>query len=314
MKSIWPIVWTVVGAMVAAEVGVLWLHPEAMRALFSRAPTGTHAQSNGSCAPDTARPGPGTYRGRTPERRLLEAIESDDANSTRAILRALKNVPRSGPDGVSLLDYALPKRNKPIVDALIEAGADPKYRGCGEIALNALAAASDSFQARPSVPIAEVLLAHGAPLTNRTEAVAPANRNDPLVTAAAFGDLELVRWLHAHGAAIDAKDFRGATPLLAVMMEYDGLTPSQRYKVVQLLLSLGAEPTAYEPKRGSAMHLAVESGDKEIVKLLLEHHADVKVRDAEGRTPLQYAEFLQSHRRGGVEPPNGLGEIVALLK
>jgi cytohesin len=212
------------------------------------------------------------------------------------------------------LDYALARRNKAIVDVLIEAGADPKYRGCGEIALNVLAAAPDKFLARPSVPIAEVLLAHGAPLTNRAEAVSPANRNDPLVTAAAFGDLELVRWLHAHGAPINSKDFRGATPLLAVMMEYEGLTPLQKYKIVQLLLSLGAEPTAYEPNRGSAMHLAVESGDKEIVKLLLEHHADVNVRDGRGRTPLQYAEFLQSYHPDGARPPNGVGEIIALLK
>ena len=62
------------------------------------------------------------------------------------------------------------------------------------------------------------------------------------------------------------------------------------------------------------MHLAVESGDKEIVKFLLEHHADVKVRDASGRTPLQYAQYLQSQRSNGAEAPIGIGEIVALLK
>ena len=313
MKSVWPIVWTIVGLAVAAEAGVLLFHPEAVKAIFSRAPTSTPAQSNESCAPDTERPSSDLFRGHTPEQRLLVAIQSDDAGSTKAILRTLKHVPRSGPNGISLLDYALVTRNKAIVDALIDAGADPRYRGCGDIAMNVLAASPDRFRARPSVPIAETLLAHGAPLTNRAEAVPP-KRNDPLVTAAAYGDLDLVRWLLAHGAPIDGKDFRGAPPLLAVMMDYDPLTPLQKYEVVQLFLSFGADPTAYEPKLGSALHLAVESGDKEIVKLLLEHHADVKVRDAHGRTPLQYAQYLQSQRSKGAEAPIGIGDIVALLK
>jgi cytohesin len=314
LKSIWPIIWTIVGLIVVGEAGFLVFHPGALNALFSRASTSIHERSNGNCASDTEVPNPGTFRAHTPERQLVEAIESDDANRTRAIVRTLKKVPRSGPDGTSLLHYAISRRNKSIVDALIDAGADPKYRGCGEIAMNVLAAVPDEFQARPAVPIAEVLLAHGAPLSNEAEAVRPANRNEPLVTAAVFGDLELVRWLHAHGARIDAKDFRGATPLLAVMMEYDGLTPMRKYKVVQLLLALGADPTAYEPKRGSAVHLAVESGDKEIVRLLLEHRADVKVRDSEGRTPLQYAEFLHAHHPDGVQARNELQGIIALLK
>jgi len=100
---------------------------------------------------------------------------------------------------------------------LINAGADPKYRGCGEIALNSLAAAPGAYQARPSIPIAETLLAHGAPLSNAAEAVPPSNRNDPLVTAAIFGDADLVRWLHAHGAPINYDSPKALGAIIALL-------------------------------------------------------------------------------------------------
>ena len=315
MKAFWPAVWTIVGLLVLGEVGFL-VHSGLLTRLFSQASTQTTPVSaHEHCAPDTEFLKPGTFRPASVEARLFEAIRSDDVNRTKAIVRSLNKVPRSGPTGVSMLDYALTTRNKEIVDTLISAGADPRYRGCGEIAMNTLAAGSGPYPARPSVPIAEILLAHGAPLTNEAEAVAPSNRNEPLVTAAIYGDTDLVRWLYQHGAQINAKDFRGATPLLATMIEYDDLAPSRKYQVVDLLLSLGADPTARQPTFGSALHLAVESGDTEIVKLLLAHRADVSARDAKGRTPLQYAEFLQTHptEQGNTES-NKLGAIVALLK
>ena len=64
------------------------------------------------------------------------------------------------------------------------------------------------------------------------------------------------------------------------------------------------------------MHIAVESGDTEIVKFLLAHHADVSAEDGRGRTLLQYAEFLQSHPEdpAAVASREKLHAIIALLK
>ena len=80
--------------------------------------------------------------------------------------------------------------------------------------------------------------------------------------------------------------------------------------VAQFLLEHNANPNCrYGPTDGrTALHLAVESGNREIVLLLLQHGANPNLRDGQGRTPLgvvvanenkEMADLLRKH--GAVE-------------
>lgn len=97
--------------------------------------------------------------------------------------------------------------------------------------------------------------------------------------------LTIVKLLLKHGAPVNAKGgLCEETPLLfAVKNKY------QCVKIVKLLLANGANVNDYDMYRKTALHIAVENGDKKMIKLLLEHKADVNVKNCNGRTPLHLA-------------------------
>src|SRR5579859_1674410 len=59
---------------------------------------------------------------------------------------------------------------------------------------------------------------------------------------------------------------------------------------VKALLDAGADPNKRDRLGATALHDAAWNGYREIVELLLDHHADVNARHLEaGSTPLHYA-------------------------
>ncbi|MNK22270.1 Ankyrin repeats (3 copies) [compost metagenome] len=111
------------------------------------------------------------------------------------------------------------------------------------------------------VAFSNVALANNVVTTPNFELVSGYKTNTPLGLAIAKGDLETAKKLIEYGAAINEKS-NGMTPLMI----------AARYNKV------------------------------EIVKLLLEKGADVKVKDEKGITALKYAEASNSN------------EVVVLLK
>ncbi|HLJ13260.1 MAG TPA: ankyrin repeat domain-containing protein [Bryobacteraceae bacterium] len=65
---------------------------------------------------------------------------------------------------------------------------------------------------------------------------------------------------------------------------------------VALLLKHGANPNAPGPKGLSASHLAVQRGDREMARLLLDAGADVKLRTANGESVLERYGFGTTRR------------------
>lgn len=78
---------------------------------------------------------------------------------------------------------------------------------------------------------------------------------------------------------------------------------SEQWDMMRLLLKAGVDVNAIGSIRSTALHVMVEfARDAKLVKLLLEQGAEVNARDAEGLTPLDWAER------------NGDKAIVRLLK
>lgn len=70
----------------------------------------------------------------------------------------------------------------------------------------------------------------------------------------------------------------------------------------QVLLEAGASPNVGDNNNNTALHYAAGYGQADIVKLLLDHKADVSAKNEEGKTAKEVAEL------------NEQKAVVALLK
>jgi ankyrin len=126
---------------------------------------------------------------------------------------------------------------------------------------------------------------------------APGGRT-PLHPAAGAGHEEVVEYLLQQGAEVDAADTWGRTTLwLAVRYE--------REEVIRLLLEAGADPGRrwQHPSRfiemstdvgqvgdcATVLHVAAAVDDGQVLRLLLDHGAEVDALEYGGRTPLMTA-------------------------
>jgi hypothetical protein len=131
-----------------------------------------------------------------------------------------------------------------------------------------------------------------------------------LVQAAARGDTDEIDRLLADGVAVNgeapaplpggklipglAQLFPGGipqmpmTPLLAAVV-------NKQQPAAERLLRGGAGPNLVHSRHGTPLHAAIGAGDVELLQLLIEHGADVNVRNAQGQTPLQ---MLAASRTG----------------
>ncbi|MDR3706689.1 MAG: ankyrin repeat domain-containing protein [Capsulimonadaceae bacterium] len=110
--------------------------------------------------------------------------------------------------------------------------------------------------------------------------------DSPLHRACFSGDLSTVRHLVDAGADVNLQGERNGrdTPLmLAIAAE------ENRGAIVKLLIDHGANVRLADNKGRTALHLAALYGDLPLATLLLAHGADVNARDAEGHTSLSYA-------------------------
>jgi ankyrin repeat protein len=206
------------------------------------------------------------YREFTPEN-LSYWIAAGNADMVRRSLAHGVDVNAAATNGPSILAQAIATSRLDIVQPIVEAGADVNAPG------------SSSRPAVRSDPLIFVAACHRP---------GPGNADDSAA---------IVSLLAAHGARLTEHSFAGLTTLQAAARCANRAT-------VAALLSAGVEidarkapmlmangqPTTGDPWGGAtAMHFAVESGDAETIKTLLDHKANVNAQMTDGRTPLLMA-------------------------
>ena len=205
----------------------------------------------------------------------------------------------------------------PVVKRLLAAGADPNSREDGDwtplhraasdghesvvrllLAHGADPRAIDDQGATPfqyaflyrHVPVAELLAARDPGFSTSNSARAA------LARAAGDGDAEGVRFLLSKGVDVNSTDRDGLTPLQLAINQWpspradrqDPRAIDQR-KVVELLLTAGAQVEARGRNGARPLHHAAKFGRVDIAELLLARGAQVDARDEWDWTPLDWA-------------------------
>jgi ankyrin repeat protein len=225
---------------------------------------------------------------------LLDAIKSQDRAAFERQLAACSDVNGQDKFGRVPLSCAIESGSVEIVERLLDSGADP-------VRVDAL----EHSVERGEKEIVRVLLRRGVEPN-------PFGSSDPLRTACALGNVDIVKMLLKASSNPNATTEPGADT--ALMMAARALSP----EIVQALLDKGADVNACNRDGWTALFNAVvapsvrfskierQAGSKlmwaetvpnpkenerakEVVKLLLDNGADVNQRDEDGRTPLTFA-------------------------
>ena len=136
-----------------------------------------------------------------------------------------------------------------------------------------------------------------------------------LHVAAAAYRLELARALLACGAAVDAKNRRGATPLHYAV---DGgpraahWNPRAQAKLIDCLLAAGADPNSVDKSGTMPLHRAVRNRCAAAVRALVDGGADARAGNQRGSTPLSLAR--QTTGRGGSGSLEAKAEQAEILR
>lgn len=193
-------------------------------------------------------------------RGIIDAADAGDLNKVEAELARDPNLARAANDtGDTALHHAAGRRQAAIVQALLDAGADPDpVRGDGYRPIHL--AVMTNFLAGGPPPearaIADLLLVRGARYS--------------MFLASLLGDVEFIRGALARDRSLaNEEDTNHHRPISAAARRGD-------LEVVRLLLDHGADPSAPEEgaPRGHALWIAVYGAHYDMAELLLNHGAD----------------------------------------
>ncbi len=115
----------------------------------------------------------------------------------------------------------------------------------------------------------------------RIHSLAVGDGETPLMVASESGSRRLVQQLLSAGAQVNAVDARGSTPVIRAAR-------NGHVSVVKLLVAAGANVNVSQDGRSLLMHI-VESGDMLTSERLLAAGADVNYRSGAGMTALDVA-------------------------
>ena len=228
---------------------------------------------------------------------MVEALRTGDRQSfSRFVAEDPRLLNARGPEGSTPFMYAVLYSDAPALAQLLKKGADPNIRN-DDNATALMWAATDLAKTR-------LLLAHGAEVNVvsndfRTALMAAAARpgggpvvkllldrgadpnpktlSPPLLEAAIAGDVESMELLLARGADVKAPPVGSGALVLSARAKCS--------RCIDLLIAKNLEPAAYT----GALQFIAALGDAKLVRLLLDHGADVNAVHPVGRTALMFA-------------------------
>ena len=180
---------------------------------------------------------------------------------------------------ISPLLVALRGRHIRIAELLLEHGGNVDIRGKrGQTPLHNVVLWSHNSV----VNTVQFLLNHGADVNAR--------RGGDLCTslhlAANNGEFKVTQMLLEHTADVDSRNGKGQTPLRLVSGLEMSLNECNRPSVVNLLIARGADVNARDMTHATPLHYATRCVRLEVVRVLLDHAANVNDQGAT-RTPLR---------------------------
>jgi len=211
------------------------------------------------------------------------AASFGEDRTARVLIDAGADVNAVGPQGKTPLHLAAASGRLAVVRALIDAGADVKAATeMDETPLHTAAA-------RGHREIVELLIERkadvNAKMKEMTYSPQPKGSITPMLVALNGGHADVVRVLAKAGGLPAVDGAKNATALLPAA------AGSKHRALVRLLIEQGAPPNTTLPHQegSTALHLAAEAGDLELVKWLVARKADLKSLDVRGWTPLTRA-------------------------
>jgi ankyrin repeat protein len=205
-----------------------------------------------------------------------------DLKTVRALIKEAVDLNAQQPDGMTALHWAVQRRDLPIIDALLAAGA--KVDITNRVGLKPFYLAAQNGDA---AAIARLLAAG-----EDANAVLTAEGETVLMLTAQTGNPEAVKLLLDRGADPNVQQFRGQTALMWAAAEGHA-------DVVALLLARGADPSLSStastkqerrpPGGMTALLFAARQGHLDTARALLDGGADVNQAGADNTSPLLIA-------------------------
>jgi ankyrin repeat protein len=248
---------------------------------------------------------------------LLAVARTGNVEAARLLLDHGATVDaREGWGGQTALMWASARRHPEMMRLLIASGADVNARGAvrdyqRHVTAEGRPKSLDSGGFTPllyavrenCMACVEVLLEHGADID-----LADPDGVSPLLVAIMNANWDVARQLILAGADVNQWDIYGEAPLFTAIglrsringgrASIDPLNETDGLTIVRMLLERGANPNMqlfFRPAnvrgttntRGSTpLIAAANSGDREVIDLLLNHGADARVYMADRQTPI----------------------------
>jgi uncharacterized protein len=262
-----------------------------------------------------------TKNGFTP---LLFAVRHGSLEAVRMLIARGADVNETATDGTSPLLMAVVRGHVDIAELLLGAGADPNASAAGFTALHWVAGTWESaftrdyragewprlvgLKSSERLRLMAALLSRGADVNARVTRGVPrfgssawkihgggtAQSATPFFFAASVGDVEVMRFLLAHGADPHLPTRDKTTPFIAAaglaVEESETRIPEARHlEAVKMLLDLGADVRSTNNQGDTALHGAAFLGYDTVAQLLLERGGELNARNKQGQTPYRIA-------------------------
>lgn len=251
---------------------------------------------------------------------IVDAAMKGDLKTVRSLARQADSLTAAHPDGMTALHWAVQRRDLPMTDLLLDAGADPTLanrtgakplylaaqNGDAAIIARLLEAGEDAnailtaegetvlmLTAYTGNPAAVKLLLERGADANATQG----RGQTALMWAAAEGHTDVVELLLAHGADPALASVASTRPERRPPGGMTALLFAARQGKIdtaRALLDGGANIDQAGADKTSPLLISVVNGHYELASMLIERGANPNIADANGRTPLYSAIDLRN--------------------